>query len=125
LRPATDSYALTDDDRLRAEIMQRIVCDFSIDIDQNPAGRPPVYRPRHSSQCWAKAQTGRACQRLLLRPSWCNLPEFIIIVLLLELTPGPNMAYLVAGPGQKSVRRCLPLALVLVAVWLAWSTRRV
>jgi threonine/homoserine/homoserine lactone efflux protein len=26
----------------------------------------------------------------------CNLPEFILAVLLLELTPGPNMAYLAA-----------------------------
>jgi hypothetical protein len=28
------------------------------------------------------------------RQSWCNVPEFILTVLLLELTPGPNMAYL-------------------------------
>ena len=28
------------------------------------------------------------------RQSWCNVLEFILTVLLLELTPGPNMAYL-------------------------------
>jgi threonine/homoserine/homoserine lactone efflux protein len=28
------------------------------------------------------------------RRSWCNVLEFILTVLLLELTPGPNMAYL-------------------------------
>jgi oxygen-independent coproporphyrinogen III oxidase len=27
-------YALTDDDRLRAEIIERIMCDFSVDLDQ-------------------------------------------------------------------------------------------
>ena len=26
-------YALTDDDRLRAEIIERIMCDFSVDLD--------------------------------------------------------------------------------------------
>jgi threonine/homoserine/homoserine lactone efflux protein len=31
---------------------------------------------------------------------------------------------LIAGSRQKSVRRILSLALVLVAAWLAWSTRR-
>ena len=31
-----------------------------------------------------------------LRQSWCNVLEFILTVLLLELTPGPNMAYLAA-----------------------------
>ena len=30
------------------------------------------------------------------RQSWCNVLEFILTVLLLELTPGPNMAYLAA-----------------------------
>src|SRR6476620_6736819 len=28
------------------------------------------------------------------RQTWCNVLEFILTVLLLELTPGPNMAYL-------------------------------
>jgi oxygen-independent coproporphyrinogen-3 oxidase len=27
-------YALTDDDRLRAEIIERIMCDFGVDLDQ-------------------------------------------------------------------------------------------
>src|SRR4051794_20671390 len=39
-----------------------------------------------------------ACVRCLISRSYrrCNLPEFILAVLLLELTPGPNMAYLAA-----------------------------
>lgn len=42
-----------------------------------------------------------------------------IVLLASQLRP-----LLMAGPGRKSVRRCLSLALVPVAAWLAWSTRR-
>ena len=42
-----------------------------------------------------------------------------IVLLASQLRP-----LLIAGPGQKSVRRSLAIALALVAAWLAWSTRR-
>jgi len=32
--PTVKGYALTDDDRLRAEIIERIMCDFGVDLDQ-------------------------------------------------------------------------------------------
>jgi threonine/homoserine/homoserine lactone efflux protein len=35
-------------------------------------------------------RTGFIC----MRQSWCNVLEFVLTVLLLELTPGPNMGYL-------------------------------
>ena len=108
-----------------------------------------------------------------------NLFTFLLAVLLLELTPGPNMAYLATlalsrgrsagliatagvafrlavhatvaglgagmliqqypllydyyaglgsgifwGPRQQTVRRILAVLLALVAIWLAWATRR-
>ena len=31
--PTVKGYALTDDDRLRAEIIERIMCDFSVDLE--------------------------------------------------------------------------------------------
>jgi len=40
------------------------------------------------------------------------------------LLAGQLGSLLIAGSHQKSIRRILSLALVLVAVWLAWSTRR-
>lgn len=40
------------------------------------------------------------------------------------LLAGQLRSLLIAGSHQKSIRRILSLALVLVAVWLAWSTRR-
>lgn len=42
-----------------------------------------------------------------------------IVLLASQLRP-----LLISGARQKSVRRILSLALVLVAAWLAWSTRR-
>ncbi len=91
------------------------------------------------------------------RPSWCNVPEFILTIvpgfiqhdsggsgLLFQaarlgtiyiaiatsihasivLLAGQLRSLLIAGSCQKSVRRILSLALVLVGVWLVWSTRR-
>ncbi len=40
------------------------------------------------------------------------------------LLAGQLRSLLIAGAHQKSIRRILSLALVLVAAWLAWSTRR-
>jgi threonine/homoserine/homoserine lactone efflux protein len=40
------------------------------------------------------------------------------------LLAGQLRSLLIAGARQTSIRRILSLALVLVAVWLAWSTRR-
>jgi threonine/homoserine/homoserine lactone efflux protein len=40
------------------------------------------------------------------------------------LLAGQLRSLLITGSHQKSIRRILSLALVLVAVWLAWSTRR-
>jgi threonine/homoserine/homoserine lactone efflux protein len=40
------------------------------------------------------------------------------------LLAGQLRSLLIAGSRQTSIRRILSLALVLVAVWLAWSTRR-
>jgi len=40
------------------------------------------------------------------------------------LLAGHLRPLLIAGAYQKSIRRMLSLALVLVAAWLAWSTRR-
>jgi threonine/homoserine/homoserine lactone efflux protein len=42
-----------------------------------------------------------------------------IVVLAAQLRP-----WLVAGPRQQAVRRILSVVLALVAVWLAWTTRR-
>jgi threonine/homoserine/homoserine lactone efflux protein len=42
-----------------------------------------------------------------------------IVVLATQLRP-----WLVEGPGQQAVRRILSVILALVAIWLAWSTRR-
>ena len=42
-----------------------------------------------------------------------------IVMLAAELRP-----WLVEGPRQQRVRRILSVALALVAVWLAWTTRR-
>jgi len=53
-----------------------------------------VVRP---SQVVAMDQPGSARVAFTCsRQSWCNVLEFILTVLLLELTPGPNMAYLAA-----------------------------
>jgi hypothetical protein len=40
------------------------------------------------------------------------------------LLAGQLRSLLISGSRQTSIRRMLSLALVLVAVWLAWSTRR-
>jgi len=42
-----------------------------------------------------------------------------IVVLAAQLRP-----WLVQGPRQQTVRRVLSLTLALVAIWLAWTTRR-
>lgn len=42
-----------------------------------------------------------------------------IVVLAAQLRP-----WLVEGPRQKTLRRILSLVLALLAIWLAWTTRR-
>jgi len=42
-----------------------------------------------------------------------------IVVLAAQLRP-----WLVAGPRQQTMRRALSVVLALVAIWLAWTTRR-
>src|SRR5439155_15963889 len=42
-----------------------------------------------------------------------------IVILAAQLRP-----WLVEGPRQQTVRRILSVALALVAIWLAWTTRR-
>jgi threonine/homoserine/homoserine lactone efflux protein len=43
-----------------------------------------------------------------------------IVLLASQLRP-----LLIGGTHQRSVRRMMSLALVMVAAWLAWSTRRI
>lgn len=59
-----------------------------------------------------------ASVRERLRPSGANVPEFILTVLLLELTPGPNMAYLAALTLERG-RRAGLLATAGVAAGLS------
>jgi threonine/homoserine/homoserine lactone efflux protein len=65
----------------------------------------------------AMDQTGCAAF-ICPRRSWCNVLEFIITVLLLELTPGPNMAYLATLTLDRG-RRAGLLATVGVAAGLS------
>jgi threonine/homoserine/homoserine lactone efflux protein len=67
----------------------------------------------------AMDQIASACQRLSgCGKSWCNVLEFILTVLLLELTPGPNMAYLATLALDRG-RRAGLLATVGVAAGLS------
>jgi len=56
------------------------------------------------------------------RQTWCNVLEFILTVLLLELTPGPNMAYLATILLDRG-RRAGLLATVGVGAGLSMARR--
>jgi threonine/homoserine/homoserine lactone efflux protein len=64
--------------------------------------------------------------------SLTSLLSFILTSMVIELTPGPNMGYLavlsatsgrLAGYAAVSGGRVLSLALAMIALWFAWSTR--
>jgi hypothetical protein len=82
----------------------------------------------------AMDQNGMTMRAVIcLRQGRCCAPEFIFTALLLDLTPGPNMAYLATLTLDRGRRAGLPATVgvaaglsvhAMVAAWLAWSTRR-